>query len=543
MTIAEDDSPSREWVLYHDAGRVLASALARLINAYEMSPERAQHALSWEHLPGRAGSRYPISERDEASARKYSDSAKRIIETSMLHEGRDPLSEYSQLLDDWDLIHGKADEESFKLNEYLDNKDYDWHVTGKGLTETEKRRLQGWSTEDVERLRSRDPELLNEYRREIEKEAMKEAAKGKDYIEWEENRRIWVEARLADLESAANAKMLAARVNDLDVQRSRWEAIERMRPQAENQGRNLLNEDLAESFDSEGLTLPERPENVERHFPDCMTPEMRIIYDATEKKQSQLWATSLSREIVDDYEELVGRLVASSREMPTTQAIARYMRWNEEKRTSEHRLTPRLPIPIDYGWHEYYSLVLDDEANLDREISEDVRKSGNVWIHWAKELVGMLPAVTKRAVELGKHPISDIPQDRVPLAYRTLFEQAHLLYIFDFDIPCILTCGTLVEEVVRKEFPDLNEQWSKKQSLERKSVSWKVKISDVVSQYPNFQGAKRHLLDIWYVRNDAAHDPAKYLTTGKNYSEEILQKTRKVLEILFEAAKSRAEGN
>ena len=106
MTIAEGDSPSREWVLYHDAGRVLASALARLINAYEMSPERAQHALSWEHLPGRVGSRYPISERDEASARKYSDSAKQVIETSMLHEGRDSLSEYSQLLDDWDLIHG-----------------------------------------------------------------------------------------------------------------------------------------------------------------------------------------------------------------------------------------------------------------------------------------------------------------------------------------------------------------------------------------------------------------------------------------------------
>ncbi|MGD0630090.1 MAG: hypothetical protein ABR987_12085 [Terracidiphilus sp.] len=534
MTIAEGDSPSREWVLYHDAGRVLASALARLINAYEMSPERAQHALSWEHLPGRVGSRYPISERDEASARKYSDSAKQVIETSMLHEGRDSLSEYSQLLDDWDLIHGKADEESFKLDEYLDQKDYDWHATGIGMTDAEKRQLQGWSTEDVERLRSRDPELLNEYRREIEQEAMKEAAKGRDYIESEENRRVWVEARLADLESAANAKMLGAYKNDLDVQQSRWERIERMRSVAENQGRNLLWRDIVESADSEGLTLPERPAKVEWDFPDCLTPEVRIIYDATEQTRSQLWTTSKSQDVVDEYEKLIGQLVALCKEIPTTPAIARYMEWNEGERTSIDRSIPRLPIPTDYGWPEYYGLVLDDEAYLDREINEDVRKSGNLWIHWAKELVGMLPAVTKRAVELGKHPISDIPKDRVPESLSVLFEQAHLCYLFNLEIPCVMTCGSLIEEAIEAKFPELKEEWRRRQWADKKSVPWRSKLEEVARAYLPFGRVWGLAWKVVQKRNEAVHDPTKYLKESKGQSERILRGSRDVLKALFE---------
>jgi hypothetical protein len=535
MTTSGDENLSRSWILYHDAGRVLASALARLINAYEMSPERAQHALSWEHLPGRVGSRYPISERDEASARKYSDSAKRVIETSMLHEGRDPLSEYSQLLDDWDLIHGKADEKSFKLDEYLDQKDYDWHATGIGMTDAEKRQLQGWSTEDVERLRSRDPELLSEYRQELEREAVKQVEKGKVYVEWEENRKIWVEARLADLESAANIKMLAARVNDLDVRRSRWRAIERMRPVAEDQGRNLLWKDIAESADSERLSLPERPTEVEWHFPDCLTPEVRIIYDATEQKRSQLWTTSMSQDVVDEYEKLVGQLVALSKEIPTTPAIARYMEWNEGERTSIHRSIPRLSILTDYGWPEYYGIVLDDEASLDREINEEVRKSGNLWIHWAKELVGMLPAITKRAVEFSKHPISDISNDRIPESLSVLFEQAHLCYLFNLEIPCAMTCGSLIEEAIEVKFPQLSDKWEGKRANDRKQVSWKLKKMDVLEIYPHFEKVAKKANDVIYVRNDAVHKPETFLRDHRGKQASILRSTRDVLENLFEA--------
>ena len=132
----------------------------------------------------------------------------------MLHDGEAPLSEYLQLLNDWYLISDHGEEESFKLDEYLGQNHSNWEVTGEGLAPTEKRRLRGWSMEDLERLGSRDPELLSEYRRELENAAVAQAPKGRDYSEWEENRRIWVEARLADIDSAVESKMLGARASD-----------------------------------------------------------------------------------------------------------------------------------------------------------------------------------------------------------------------------------------------------------------------------------------------------------------------------------------
>jgi hypothetical protein len=537
-----DDSRTilhREWELRRDAGRVLAAALARLIEAYESNPGRARHAVSWEHLlPGKGGSPNPISERDEASAAKSSDSARRVVHASMLHDG--DLSEFSQLLDDWNLIAGAGEEEKFKLDEYLSWEHNNWGATGEGLTPSERRRLQGWSVEDVERLRSRDPSLLSEYRQELEEAAAKQAEKGQDWREWEENRRIWVEARLADLETALNTKMLGARVNDLEAQRQRWEAIERMRPCAEDSGQSLRWRDIVESADSEGLTLPEWPTKVDSRFPDCLTPEMRIIYDATEEKRHQIWAMPFSREIVDEYEELVGQLAALSREMPTTPAIARYMRWNEEERISEHRSIPRLPIPIDYGWHEYYSLVLDDEANLDREIREEVLKSGNLWIYWAKELVGMLPAVTRRAVELGKHPISQMPNDRVPEGLRALFKQAHLSYLFGLEIPCTLTCGALVEEAFQVRFQEMFGAWDKEYLDGRKkgerphALTFREKIDRVVAESPFALPARKLAIGVWDARSKAMHKPEDYLGQERYKSATILSDTRKVLKILYE---------
>ena len=98
MTVDPDDSRPidlyRQFDLSRDAGRVLAAALARLIEAYESNPDRARHAVSWEHLlPGKGRSPNPISERDEASARRSSDAAKRVVQTSML--GRPPYRSIS----------------------------------------------------------------------------------------------------------------------------------------------------------------------------------------------------------------------------------------------------------------------------------------------------------------------------------------------------------------------------------------------------------------------------------------------------------------
>ena len=534
MTTDSDDYSRRQWELRRDAGRVLASALARLIEAYESSPDRARHALSWEHLPGRVGSLHPISERDEASAGKSSDSAKRVIQTSMLHDAEVPLSDYSQLLDDWNLISDGGEEESFKLDEYLGSNHSNWEVTGEGLTPTEKRRLHGWSMEDLDRLRSSDPELLSEYRQELEKEAVKHAEKGQDYSEWEENRRIWVEARLADIDTAVESKILKARANDLDAQLYRWVLIEKLRTSAEDIGKFLLWAETPED------ARPEMPVRDVRSFPDSLTPEMRSLYETTKQKQDQLWLTR-SREVVDEYEALVGQLVALSKELPTTPEIAREMARREKDRSeSDNRFGPRIPIPTDYGWYEYCGLAMDDEASFDKEIEDDVRRSGNIWIHWAKELVGMLPSVTKRAVELGKHPISEIPKDRVPESLRVLFEQAHLSYLFGFEIPCTLTCGALVEEAFQARFKEMFDCWDQERKEARKrgekhnDLPFWVKVDRVVEQNPSAGPARQPAQSVWQVRNNAMHHPEEYLRQSRYRSGAILSDVRKVLQILFE---------
>lgn len=541
MTDSDDprtiDLYRRRWELQRDAGRVLAAAQARLIEAYESSPDRALHALSWEHLPGRVGSSRPISERDEASAAKSSDSAKRVVQTSMLHDGEVPLSEYSQLLDDWGLISSRAEEESFKLDEYLGSSHCNWQVTGEGLIPNEGRRLRGWSIEDLEGLRSRDPELVSEYRRELEGDAVAHAEKGNDFSQLAANREIWVDARLADIDSAVESKMLLARANDLEAQLSRWKQIEHMRALAEDRGRRLLFWDVwDQKWDETPEDVrPEMPIRDKREFPDSLTLEMKRIYDATEQKQNQVWLTGLRREVIDEFQVLVDQLVALSKELPTTPGIAREMAERENRRSeSDNRFGPRVPIPTDFGWYEYFSLEIDDEANFAREIEDDVRRSGNLWIHWAKELVGMLPAVTKRAVELGKHPISDIPKDSVPKSLSVLFEQAHLCYIFNLEIPCVMTCGSLIEDAIETRFPELKEEWQRRQWANKKSVPWRAKLEEVARAYPPFETVWGVAYKVVQKRNVAVHDPTKYLNESKGQSEQILRGTRDVLKALFE---------
>jgi hypothetical protein len=517
----------QEWALRDNPGRMFAAALARLIEAYELSPDRTRHALSWEHLSPNI-----ISERDESSAQKSSDSAKRVIQTSMLHVGEAPLSEYSQLLDDWNLISDSGEEDSFKLDEYMGRHHINWEVTGEGLTPTEKRRLQGWSIEDLELLRTRDPELLSEYRQELEKEAVKHAEKGQDYNETEENRKIWIEARLADVDSAIESKILRARANDLEAQLSRWKQIEHMRSHSEVWGRLRIWAETPED------ARPEKPAWDERRFPDSLTPEMRSLYETTEQKKNQVWRT-LSREIVDEYEALVGQLVTLSKELPTTPVIAREMARREKERAEGYRGGPRVPIPTDYGWYEYCGLDMDDMANLNWEIEDEVRKNGNLWIHWAKEMVGMLPAITKRAVIFGKHPVSDISNDSFPESLTILFEQAHMSYLFNQDVPCTLVCGSLLEHAFEIKFPVLFEEWdsafksAKKQGKKPEALAFWQKLDIVVSKFSFCAPARQRADAVWSARTEAMHHPDRYLAQARYRAIDALRDTREALRILF----------
>jgi hypothetical protein len=221
-----------------------------------------------------------------------------------------------------------------------------------------------------------------------------------------------------------------------------------------------------------------------------------------------------------------------------------YLRSSLEKQVEDFEKNPDLKRAYarEFGFDEEipaFDLLIRmyQKTENDSEFSHFVHiRRSQPEILWSKELIGRLGEIAKREDGLDRHPIAAIGK-MIPLAHRTLFELAHLLYLFDFDIPCILTCGTLVEELVKKEFPDLSTRWSEQQA------NWESKINEIVSQYPKYSSAKPFLENIMDNRNVAAHDPSAYLSNGRRRSENVLRMTRNVLEIFFELANSQVEGN
>jgi hypothetical protein len=531
MTTGPDDSEAfslkREFELRRNAGRVLAAALARLIEAYESSPERARHAISWEHLlPGKGRSPNPMSERDEASARRSSDAAKRVVQTSMLHVGEAPLSEYSQLLDDWSLISGSGEEESFKLDEYLGHHHLNWDLTGEGLTPSERRRLHGWSMEDVELLRQRDPEMASAYEAELEEAVCKLALRGED-------RKLRIQARMADVDSAVNRKLLEARARELGRLLARWEWIEKERKMAENTAAVRfwceLNAD----------ERPSSPESDSREFPENLPPEMIKAYLGIAEIQRRVWVNGANTEFLDEFEAELERLITMSKEHPDSPELVRFVADNEERRKENGRIG----IPFDHGWYEYCSLWMDDDANWDKDIGDQKRADGKLWIQWAKELIGLLPSIVDRSAHLDAHPLAKFADD-VPTSLRLLFEQAHLSYILGLEIPCTLTCGALVEEAFQVRFKEMFEGWDQERRDARKRGEkphdppfWE-KVDRVVEQNPIARPARQPAQSVWYARNSAMHNPQEYLRQGRYRSEAILSDARKVLQFLFDPDKT-----
>jgi hypothetical protein len=229
-----------------------------------------------------------------------------------------------------------------------------------------------------------------------------------------------------------------------------------------------------------------------------------------------------------------------------------YFRSSLEKQAEDFEKNPDLKRAFarEFGYKEEipaFDLLIrmHQKTENDSESSHfDYVKRSKPDLRWSKELIGRLGDIVEREVGLEAHPFASVGE-LVPIAHRTLFEQAHMLYLFDFDIPCVLTCGTLVEELVEKEFPDLSNIWSQMHLPieERRHISWESKIQDVVSMYPKYSSAKPFLENIVDNRNVAAHDPSAYLSNGRKRSESILRMTRNVLEIFFELANSQVEGN
>jgi hypothetical protein len=97
-----------------------------------------------------------------------------------------------------------------------------------------------------------------------------------------------------------------------------------------------------------------------------------------------------------------------------------------------------------------------------------------------------------------------------------------------------MTCGSLIEEALETRFPELRNEWQRKQREERKSVSWREKREQVTAIHPSFQKVAGIASDVVRDRNDAVHDPSKFLLGKRTEQASLLRKTRMVLANLFE---------
>lgn len=155
-------------------------------------------------------------------------------------------------------------------------------------------------------------------------------------------------------------------------------------------------------------------------------------------------------------------------------------------------------------------------------------------VRWAKELVGRIEEIADREEGLDRHPIAALG-DAIPAAIRTLFEQAHLCYLFDFDLPCTVMCGALIEQAFEEKFPDIFAECAKQYKETKRDLKMWEKIDKVIEKYPHFTSTRQPSKEVWRARTDAIHHPRTYLNQGRHKAEEILRKTSKVLGVLFES--------
>jgi len=102
---------------------------------------------------------------------------------------------------------------------------------------------------------------------------------------------------------------------------------------------------------------------------------------------------------------------------------------------------------------EYYGIVLTNEASLDREINEEVPEEWKpLDTLGQKNWLECCRLSQKELLNLANIQYRIFLMTAFLRALSVLFEQAHLCYLFNLEIPCAMTCGSLIEEAIEVKF-------------------------------------------------------------------------------------------
>lgn len=315
------------------------------------------------------------------------------------------------------------------------------------------------------------------------------------------------------------------------------------------QTQKKVNPRVAKALDSSGKSALEDAYNKTLHLPSKYLDEYQRLLDhwylsnasrlEDELTEDEITSWEDDYELTDEERERRGHLFDNPHFQVWLNEESERLRENPDLRQA---LARELGVAqdtdaFDLVIRRHQNITNDSEARHFARISRP--KPG---ILWSKELIGRIEEIVGREREWLRHPVAFLGE-QIPKSIHVLFEQSHLCFLFDLEVPCIISCGALLEEAIETKFPDLSKEWIRRWSKDRVSTPFPKKVEEVIAAYPSVALISDPVLRVYKVRNEVVHEPANFLKSHKCEPIEILRDTRGVLRILYENAGPKVRGN
>ena len=145
---------------------------------------------------------------------------------------------------------------------------------------------------------------------------------------------------------------------------------------------------------------------------------------------------------------------------------------------------------------------------------------------FVSELLEKVPAVVSRTISLDQLNLDQVPDEVV----RRYFGEAHLCYLFGFNVACVVLCRAVLASAIGKRFPPKHIPNKDKPP---RSPGFKKLIKDA-SKGGLFKNVPKEWVDdVRDAGDNAIHNLPEFEQRWEGKLDEVLLYTRKVLEDLY----------